>query len=493
MDGDDRLAAVLAVGVVVVRVRAHRARAVQGEDGGDVLEVVRLHRAQQRAHRTAVQLEHPEGVAAGQQLVGRPVVERELLEDEGRTAVDRDVLEAVVEHGEVAQAQEVHLEQAERLAGPHVELGDDRAVLLAALDRDDIEQRFGAQDHAGGVHAPLPLQTLQAARGVDDLGDVRLGLVQLAELGGLAVPGVALVEDPGQRDVLAHDRRRHRLGDPVAEGVGVAEHPGGVLDRGLRLDRAVGDDLGDPLLAVLLGGVADHVGAPALVEVHVDVGHGHALGVEEPLEQQAVLDRVELGDAQRVGDERAGRGAATRADPDPVLLGVADEVGDDQEVAGEAHLADDADLVRGLLAVRLGDAAGEPGGQPPLDLLDQPGLLGLPRRDREPRHQVAALREVDGAALGDQQRVVAGLGQLPPHLTHLGWGLEVEVASVEPEPVRVGQGLAGLHAQQRLVGVGVRGVRVVQVVGGQQRQVELTGDPQQVGVGRTSRSPGRGP
>ena len=52
------------------------------------------------------------------------------------------LLEAVVEDGEVAQAEEVHLEQAERLARAHVELGDDRAVLLAPLDRDDVEQRL---------------------------------------------------------------------------------------------------------------------------------------------------------------------------------------------------------------------------------------------------------------------------------------------------------------------------------------------------------------
>jgi hypothetical protein len=78
------------------------------------------------------------------------------------------VLEAVVEHGEVAQAEEVHLQQAERLAGTHVELGDDRAVLLAAVDRDDVEQRLAAQDDAGGVHAPLALEPLEPAGGVDD-------------------------------------------------------------------------------------------------------------------------------------------------------------------------------------------------------------------------------------------------------------------------------------------------------------------------------------
>ena len=166
--GDDRLAAVLAVGVVVVGVGAHRAGAVEREDGGDVLEVVRLHRSQQRAHRAAVELEHAERVAAGEQLVGLAVVEAERLELDRLAAVGLDVGEAVVEDGEVAQPEEVHLQQAEGLAGAHVELRDDRAVLLAAHDRDDVEQRLAGQDDAGGVHAPLPLEPLQPARVVDD-------------------------------------------------------------------------------------------------------------------------------------------------------------------------------------------------------------------------------------------------------------------------------------------------------------------------------------
>ena len=478
------LAAVLAVGVVVVGVGAHGTGPVERADGRDVLEGVGLHRPEQRAHRRAVELEHPERVAAGEQLVGRLVVELEALEDHRLAAVERDRGQAVVEHGEVAQPEEVHLEQAQGLAGAHVELGDDRAVLLASLDRDDVEQRLGGQDHPGRVHAHLPLQAFEPLGAVDDGLDVGLGLVERAELASLAVAAVGAVEDAGERDVLAHHRRRHRLGDPVAEGVRVAQHAGGVLDRGLGLDRAVGDDLGDALLAVLLGGVADHVAAPALVEVHVDVRHGDALGVEEALEQQPVLDRVELGDPEGVGDDRAGRRATAGADADAVLLGVADQVCGHQEVAGEAHLEDDADLVLGLLAVRVGDAAGEPLGQADLDLAYEQRLLGLPRRHREARHQVAALGELDVAALGDLEGVVAGLGQLGPDLAHLGRALEVEVARVELEPVGVGEGLAGLHAQQDLVRLGVLGEGVVQVVGREQGELEVTGDLEQVGPGR---------
>jgi len=52
--------------------------------------------------------------------------------------------------------------------------------------------------------------------------------------------------------------------------------------------------------AVALGCVLDHVAPVALVEVHVDVGHLDAARVEEALEEQVVLDRVEVDDLEAV-------------------------------------------------------------------------------------------------------------------------------------------------------------------------------------------------
>jgi hypothetical protein len=74
---------------------------------------------------------------------------------------------------------------------------------------------------------------------------------------------------------------------------------------GLGLDRAIGDDLGDPVIAVLFSDVPDDVTAPAFIEVDVDVGHGHAFGVEEPFEHEPVHEWIQVGDAQRVGHEAA--------------------------------------------------------------------------------------------------------------------------------------------------------------------------------------------
>jgi hypothetical protein len=77
-----------------------------------------------------------------------------------------------------------------------------------------------------------------------------------------------------------------------------------------RAERAEGDDLGHLLAAVFLRDVLDDLAAAVRAEVDVDVGHADALGVEEALEQQAVLERVDVGDARRSrpGCRRPSRG-----------------------------------------------------------------------------------------------------------------------------------------------------------------------------------------
>ena len=66
VDGGDFLTPVLTQRVVRVRVRAHRARAIQGTDGRDIFEVVGLHELEEVAHAATIQLEDAEGLASSQ-------------------------------------------------------------------------------------------------------------------------------------------------------------------------------------------------------------------------------------------------------------------------------------------------------------------------------------------------------------------------------------------------------------------------------------------
>ncbi len=261
----------------------------------------------------------------------------------------------------------------------------------------------------------------------------------------------------------------------------MAEHPAGVLNRRLGLDRAVGDDLRDAVRTPLLGHVPDHVSAPALVEVDVHVGHRHTLGVQESLEDQAVHQRIEVGDAHRVGDDRPGCRPAARADRHAVVLRPVDEVRHHEEIAGEAHLADDLDLVLGLLApllvvpVRVATLHALP------HLGAEQVVLGLEAiRDGEPGHQVDELEHAAGVDPVSDQQLAVPAALLPDVAAvqgvHLGGGLDVIAGALEPEPVRVGQAFTGLDAQQHVVRLGVLLAGVVRVVGNHRRDAELLAD-----------------
>ena len=213
---------------------------------------------------------------------------------------------------------------------------------------------------------------------------------------------------------------RHQLAEAVDLAVGHAEHAADIAQHGARLQLAEGDDLRHPVARRISSlDVADHLVAPVLAEIDVEVRHRDALGIEEALEQQAEAQRVEIGDRQRPGDQRAGPRAAPRPDRDALPLRPLDEIGDDQEVAGEAHLHDHVEFVgEPLLDIgELEPSASRPrraqrSSRPaaparaaPLPR-SRPCKLGVARQDR-----LARLRHV-GAALGDDESVVAGLGQV---------------------------------------------------------------------------------
>ena len=122
-----RLAAVLAVGVLVVPVLRHRARPVQRDHGGHVFEAGRAQRAQQRAHRRAFELEHAHRVGAA---TGRTsgVVEWDVVDVGPFTGRTLDEVECDLHDVEVAESEEVHLQQPEVFHAVHLVLRDHRRV-----------------------------------------------------------------------------------------------------------------------------------------------------------------------------------------------------------------------------------------------------------------------------------------------------------------------------------------------------------------------------
>ena len=295
MEVGDLLLAVLAadVGRDVVHgtgpEERHHGRQVVDRGGPQLLDVA--------AHARGLELEDAGRLAAGEQLEGPRVVERDVLEVDAlapRCSVDE--VDGLAQDGQVGEAQEVELEQAQGLHAVHLVLGHERVRVGGPLERHELGQRVAADDHAGGMRRGVARHALELAGDVDELVDALVALVHLAEGRGDLE---RLVELDAQ---LVGDG----LGDAVDLAVAVAHDAADVPDRRPGEHRAEGDDLGHVVLAVLAGDVVDDLVAAGVLEVDVDVRHRHAVRVEEALERQLVDDRVDGRDAQRVGDDRAG-------------------------------------------------------------------------------------------------------------------------------------------------------------------------------------------
>ncbi len=213
-------------------------------------------------------------------------------------------------------------------------------------------------------------------------------------------------------------------------------------------------------------------------------GMRDALGIEEALEEQFVLQRIDVGDAQRVGDQRSGGRSAARADGNAVLLGVADEIPDDQEVSGKLHLLDDGEFaLQALLVVGDGvlelallvqraqrfEAAGEAFAGDVLEIT----VDGVAGRDIELRERIRDFFQAHVAALGDVERAREHVGRILEDAGHLVAALDEELVAVELHAVGVANRLAGLDAEHDVLRVGVVFAEIVAVVGGDQRQAKI--------------------
>ena len=225
---------------------------------------------------------------------------------------------------------------------------------------------------------------------------------------------------------------RHELGQLVDLPQRHFQNPADVTQHATRQEGAERDDLRDPVASIAVAYVGDDLVPARLAEVDVEIGHRHAFGIEKALEQQAEAHRIQVGDGQRIGDERSRTRPAAWPDRDVLGLGPFDEVRDDQEIAGELHIRDDVELelqpLRIVLFVKArcravrrepqNEARGSLVAQRPLRVERRAIVRGIERQDG-----LAGLRPI-GATARDLDRVGGRLGQIREKLQHLGPGAE---------------------------------------------------------------------
>ena len=279
---------------------------------------------------------------------------------------------------------------------------------------------------------------------------------------------------------------RHELGEPVDLSERHFEHAADVAHHSAGEKRAEGDDLRHPVGAVAAAHIGDHLVAPVLAEVDVEVRHRHALGIEEALEQQAEAHRVEIGDGESPGDQRAGARAASRTDRDALRLGPFDEVGDDQEIAGKFHLDDDVELEGEAFVIVLprkarrepvmSETVLEPLARLAAQLLffvhDFAAGDGKARQNRLPGQGPV------GAAHGDLDAGLGRLRQVGEKLHHFRARLE-PVLGRETAAVGSGQDGALGHAEQRVMRLVVGAGGEIGLVGRDERQAGPVGEVDQ--------------
>ena len=159
---------------------------------------------------------------------------------------------------------------------------------VALEERHQVGERLRGDHDPRGVGRGVAGRALEPARDVDELLDPRVLLVGVLERRRLR-----------ERLVEGHlEVERDHLRDLVDLGVAHVHHAPDVAHDGLRLHGPEGDDLRHVVAAVLLRDVLDDLAPARLAEVDVDVGGADALLVQEALEDEVVLDRVDVGDAQ---------------------------------------------------------------------------------------------------------------------------------------------------------------------------------------------------
>lgn len=198
--------------------------------------------------------------------------------------------------------------------------------ILRDGDRREFFQIVLSDNDTAGVHAGLTYRTFQL-----------LGIFHRSP--DQRVFGFALGQQfRGLLKCLFEGRSRlfgNQFRNAVALRKGQFLYTRDILDRSLRRHRAESNDLRHPFAAVLFDHIVQYVGTAVLIEIDIDIGQGDTVGIQETLEQQVVLDRVDIGNTQRIGHHRTGSRTTARSHRYPQFPRGTDKVPYDKEVTGK--------------------------------------------------------------------------------------------------------------------------------------------------------------
>ena len=316
----------------VIADQVHRAGPIERDQRDDVVELLHVDLLRDAGHAAGFQLENADRFAAVEERKGRRVVERDVLERKFRLALADRASTVSSMTVSVFSPRKSIFSRPRSFSGP-IAYCVTTSLPFESRQSGTYSERSRSPMTTPAAWTPA-LRVRPSSKSAYSQSWRVAGSVSIAFFRSGVFSAAA-----AERDVqLVRDHLR----DPVAVAVAQAHHAADVAHHAFRLQRAEGDDLRDAALAVFLPHVFDDFAAARFAKIDVDIGRRDALGIEEALEEQAELERIDVGDPQHIGDQRTGRRTAPRADWDAALLREVDEVPDDEEVADEAGLLEDA-------------------------------------------------------------------------------------------------------------------------------------------------------
>ena len=440
----------------------HGTRAVQADQSDDIFKVLGLQAHKHLLHAGGFQLEHALGIALAQHFIGVRVVIIQITDGKLRVLLLHRNL-CVPDDGQGAQTQKVHLQKTQLFDLGHVELGHRQAIVGGK--RQIIIGRLRRDDHARRVGGGVPGHSLHLQGGVDQLGHLRVGIVELFQLTGNF-----------QRPLEGHFQfHGHKLCHHIHLLVRDTHHAAHIPDGVAGSHSTKGDDLRHMVRTVFTVDVVDDL-LPALVaEVHIEIRHTDALGVQKTLEDQVIADGVDIRDAHAVGGDTTRAGAASRSHRDALTFCKIDVVPHNEVVVGIPHGLDHTDLVFQAVDVGLRHVRAVAAFQAVPAKLFKVGLIVHAVRGFVVRDLGVAELKVKITLLGDLCGVGTGFRHHGEQLVHLVGGLDVEFIGLEFHTVGILNGLTGLDAQQNALHLGVLFAQIMGVVGGCHGNARLPG------------------
>ena len=321
----------------------HRSRSICCNDDGEVFNRLRLQPHADARHSSRFHLEHTRRSSLRQHLHDLWVVVRDPVHGKIGFCFS-DILYRFVDDCNVPQAEEVHLEKAELLESRHGVLRD--GCLVVCRKRHVVVDWKSRNDNARRVGRGVARHALERHGRIDEVFDARVLIVHFFE-----------PRRHAQRLFERHmKRRRNELCNHVCLRERKVERPADVPDCASGRHGAEGHDLRDMVVSVFLPHIVDNFASSRVSEVHIDIGHRHALRVQKALEEEAILHGVDLCDMKRIRYHRACRAAAPGADRNARAFREIHEVPHDQEVVRKAHLLDHVNFVvhlRPILGMRV--------------------------------------------------------------------------------------------------------------------------------------------